>query len=225
MGRGGLRSQRHERHHADRRLPGLPLTTTSLSRPALSSGIQLSTLLRHLARSLVISAWIDDVASPQHLRVATCSPNDASECCGAVWFTSNYRVGTSSCQASVSVQTPACSFLVRAASCQKPSVTMSRNKLDPDPQPTGRPQAETSTSTASWAAVRGREVCACTGGAPPRAQASADYFSGQLGIRDVRAGLTPEDKLSAVRSLRSDAPAGRSVRAPSAIRTRQIPFC
>lgn len=82
-------------------------------------------------------------------------------------------------------------------------------QMDPDPQPIGKPRADTPRSAATWAPMRGREALACTPGAPPRAQASADYFSGQLGIRDVRAGLTPEDKLSAVRSLRSDAPAGR----------------
>mmetsp|Transcript_14470 Transcript_14470/g.43757 ORF Transcript_14470/g.43757 Transcript_14470/m.43757 type:complete len:906 (-) Transcript_14470:1020-3737(-) len=34
-------------------------------------------------------------------------------------------------------------------------------------------------------------------------QASADYFAQQLGISDVRAGLAPEDKLSAIQKLRS----------------------
>lgn len=36
-------------------------------------------------------------------------------------------------------------------------------------------------------------------------QASAQAFSSELKIMDVRAGLSPEDKLVAVKSLRSDA--------------------
>jgi hypothetical protein len=50
---------------------------------------------------------------------------------------------------------------------------------------------------------------ACAHGCVPQLANCVRVFAVQeLGIADVRAGLAPEDKLAAVRSLRSDAPRG-----------------